>query len=83
MRKIFYILFIILFVSTVSAQDYQSTKDRKVKDPETKELSEEDFKKKKSYIIKLINLGYNDKTIRLKTNASKAQIKAVRKELEG
>ena len=43
MRKILYILFIILFVSTVSAQDYQSTKDRKVKDPETKELSEDDF----------------------------------------
>ena len=32
-------------------------------------------------IINLINLGYNDKTIRLKTHASKKQVKAIRKEL--
>ena len=36
---------------------------------------------KKHYIIKLINLGYNDKSIRLKTRASKAQIKAIRREI--
>ena len=48
MRKIFYILFIILGFSSVSAQDYQSSKDRRVKDSETKELSQDDFKKKKS-----------------------------------
>ena len=35
----------------------------------------------KKYIINLINLGYNDKTIRLKTSASKNQIKAIRKEI--
>ena len=41
----------------------------------------EELKKKKNYIIKLINLGYNDKTIRMKTYASKKQVKAIRKEL--
>ena len=45
------------------------------------ELSQEDLISKKKHIIRLINLGYNNKTIRLKTNASIKQIKAIRKEL--
>ena len=49
-------------------------------DKDKVELTEDELSKKKNYIIKLINLGYNDKTIRLKTRASKKQIKAIRKE---
>jgi len=55
-------------------------KVRKV-DKDKVELTEDELSKKKNYIIKLINLGYNDKTIRLKTRASKKQIKAIRKEI--
>lgn len=54
-------------------------KVRKV-DKDKVELTEDELSKKKNYIIKLINLGYNDKTIQLKTRASKKQIKAIRKE---
>ena len=53
---------------------------RKV-DKDKVELTEDELSKKKHYIIKLINLGYNDKSIRLKTRASKAQIKAIRREI--
>ena len=55
-------------------------KVRKV-DKDKVELTEDELSKKKNYIIKLINLGYNDKTIQLKTRASKKQIKAIRKEI--
>ena len=67
----------ILFSLTTHAQKID--KVRKV-DKDKVELTEDELSKKKNYIIKLINLGYNDKTIQLKTRASKKQIKAIRKE---
>ena len=67
----------VLFSLTTHAQKID--KVRKV-DKDIVELTEDDLSKKKNYIIKLINLGYNDKTIQLKTRASKKQIKAIRKE---
>tara|TARA_B100001173_G_C15890375_1_gene505369 strand:+ start:407 stop:649 length:243 start_codon:yes stop_codon:yes gene_type:complete len=75
-----FIAAIILVVCTYSISAQKLDKVRTV-DKEKKELSDEDLKKKKKYIINLINLGYNDKTIRLKTSASKNQIKAIRKEI--
>ena len=67
----------VLFSLTTHAQKID--KVRKV-DKDKVELTEDELSKKKKYIIKLINLGYNDKTIQLKTRASKKQIKAIRKE---
>tara|TARA_B100000927_G_C16350525_1_gene423082 strand:+ start:607 stop:849 length:243 start_codon:yes stop_codon:yes gene_type:complete len=70
----------ILVVCTFNISAQKLDKVRTV-DKEKKELSDEELKKKKKYIINLINLGYNDKTIRLKTSASKNQIKAIRKKI--
>ena len=67
----------VLFSLTTHAQKID--KVRKV-DKDKVKLTEDELSKKKNYIIKLINLGYNDKTIQLKTRASKKQIKAIRKE---
>ena len=67
----------VLFSLTTHAQKID--KVRKV-DKDKVELTEDELSKKKNYIIKLINLGYNDKTIQLKTRATKKQIKAIRKE---
>ena len=67
-----------IFLLNLSAQNID--KVRKVNKEKT-ELSDEELNKKKNYIIKLINLGYNDKTIRRKTYASKKQVKAIRQEL--
>ncbi|MBL18135.1 MAG: hypothetical protein CL848_04565 [Crocinitomicaceae bacterium] len=75
-----FIAAIILVVCTYNISAQKLDKVRTV-DKEKKELSDEELKKKKKYIINLINLGYNDKTIRLKTSASKNQIKAIRKEI--
>ena len=75
-----FIAAIILVVCTCNISAQKLDKVRTV-DKEKKELSDEELKKKKKYIINLINLGYNDKTIRLKTSASKNQIKAIRKEI--
>tara|TARA_B100000575_G_C22801333_1_gene472945 strand:- start:156 stop:398 length:243 start_codon:yes stop_codon:yes gene_type:complete len=75
-----FIAAIILVVCTYNISAQKLDKVRTV-DNEKKELSDEELKKKKKYIINLINLGYNDKTIRLKTSASKNQIKAIRKEI--
>ena len=71
-------LITVLFSFNISAQKID--KVRKVENDKV-ELSEDELLKKKNYIIKLIKLGYNDKTIRLKTRASKKQIKAIRKEV--
>ena len=71
-------LIMVLFSFNISAQKID--KVRKVENDKV-ELTEDELLKKKNYIIKLINLGYNDKTIRLKTRASKKQIKAIRKEV--
>ena len=68
----------VLFSLTTHAQKID--KVRKV-DKDKVELTEDELSKKKNYLIKLINLGYNDQTIRLKTRASKKQIKAIRKEI--
>lgn len=77
-KKILLILITVLFNFNISAQKID--KVRKVENDKV-ELTEDELLKKKNYIIKLINLGYNDKTIRLKTRASKKQIKAIRKEV--
>ena len=78
MKKTLLILITVLFNFNISAQKID--KVRKVENDKV-ELTEDELLKKKNYIIKLINLGYNDKTIRLKTRASKKQIKAIRKEV--
>ena len=70
---------LILGSLTLSAQKIE--KVRKVDNKKT-ELSQEDLKLKRKHILRLINLGYTYKTIRLKTNASIKQIKAIRKESE-
>ena len=75
-KKTLLILITVLFSFNISAQKID--KVRKVENDKV-ELTEDELLKKKNYIIKLINLGYNDKTIRLKTRASKKQIKAIRK----
>ena len=75
-----FITAIILVVCTYNISAQKLDKVRTV-DKEKKELSDEELNKKKKYIVNLINLGYNDKTIRLKTSASKNQIKAIRKEI--
>jgi hypothetical protein len=77
-KKILLFLITVLFSFNISAQKID--KVRKVENDKV-ELTEDELLKKKNYIIKLINLGYNDKTIRLKTRASKKQIKAIRKEV--
>ena len=77
-KKTLLILITVLFNFNISAQKIY--KVRKVENDKV-ELTEDELLKKKNYIIKLINLGYNDKTIRLKTRASKKQIKAIRKEV--
>ena len=77
-KRTVFVLITMFFCLTIHAQKID--KVRKVENDKV-ELSEEELLKKKNYIIKLINLGYNDKTIRLKTRASKKQIKAIRKEV--
>ncbi len=77
-KRTVFVLITMSFCMTIHAQKID--KVRKVEKDKV-ELSEEELLNKKNYIIKLINLGYNDKTIRLKTKASKQQIKAIRKEL--
>ena len=79
MKKLF-IVFFSLFFFLINLQAQKIDKVRKV-DKDKVELTEDELSKKKHYIIKLINLGYNDKSIRLKTRASKAQIKAIRREI--
>lgn len=74
------LLFIIMVSFSLTTHAQKIDKVRKV-DKDKVELTEDELSKKKNYIIKLINLGYNDKTIRLKTRASKKQIKAIRKEI--
>tara|TARA_B100000900_G_C20470322_1_gene671076 strand:+ start:91 stop:327 length:237 start_codon:yes stop_codon:yes gene_type:complete len=78
MKNYTVLIFLILNVLVFSAQ-----KIDKVKKIENKniQLSQDDLKSKKRRIVRLIKLGYNNKTIRLKTNASIKQIKAIRKDL--
>ena len=78
MKKLFILFLSLFFLINLHAQKID--KVRKV-DKDKVELTEDELSKKKHYIIKLINLGYNDKSIRLKTRASKAQIKAIRREI--
>ena len=78
MKKLFIVFLSFFFLINLQAQKID--KVRKV-DKDKVELTEDELSKKKHYIIKLINLGYNDKSIRLKTRASKAQIKAIRREI--
>ena len=78
MKKLFTVFLSLFFLINLQAQKID--KVRKV-DKDKVELTEDELSKKKHYIIKLINLGYNDKSIRLKTRASKAQIKAIRREI--
>ena len=78
MKKLFIVFLSLFFLINLQAQ--RIDKVRKV-DKDKVELTEDELSKKKHYIIKLINLGYNDKSIRLKTKASKAQIKAIRREI--
>ena len=78
MKKLFIVFLPLFFLINLQAQKID--KVRKV-DKDKVELTEDELSKKKHYIIKLINLGYNDKSIRLKTRASKAQIKAIRREI--
>ncbi len=78
MKKLFIVFISSFFLINLQAQKID--KVRKV-DKDKVELTEDELSKKKHYIIKLINLGYNDKSIRLKTRASKAQIKAIRREI--
>ena len=78
MKKLFIVFLSLFFLINLQAQKID--KVRKV-DKDKVELTEDELSKKKNYIIKLINLGYNDKSIRLKTRASKAQIKAIRREI--
>ena len=73
------LLFIIMVLFSLTTHAQKIDKVRKV-DKDKVELTEDELSKKKNYIVKLINLGYNDKTIQLKTRASKKQIKAIRKE---
>ena len=79
MKKLFIVFLSLFFLINLQAQNID--KVRKV-DKDKVELTEDELSKKKHYIIKLINLGYNDKSIRLKTRASKAQIKAIRREID-
>ena len=78
MKKLFIVFLSLFFLINLQAQKID--KVRKV-DKDKVELTEDELSKKKHYIIKLINLGYNDKSIRLKTRASKAQIKGIRREI--
>ena len=78
MKKLFIVFLSLFFLINLQAQKLDQV--RKV-DKDKVELTEDELSKKKHYIIKLINLGYNDKSIRLKTRASKAQIKAIRREI--
>ena len=78
MKKLFIVFLSLFFLINLQAQKID--KVRKV-DKDKVELTEDELSKKKHYIIELINLGYNDKSIRLKTKASKAQIKAIRREI--
>ena len=78
MKKLFIVFLSLFFLINLQAQKID--KVRKV-DKDKVELTEDELSKKKHYIIKLIILGYNDKSIRLKTRASKAQIKAIRREI--
>ena len=78
MKKLFIVFLSLFFLINLQAQKID--KVRKV-DKDKVELTEDELSKKKHYIIKLINLVYNYKSIRLKTRASKSQIKAIRREI--
>ena len=63
----------------LSAQKIE--KVRKVESQDNaKPLTAEELSKKKKHAIKLINLGYDNKTIMLQTKLDKKQVKAIRKE---
>ena len=78
MKKLFIVFLSLFFLINLQAQKIDKVR---TVDKDKVELTEDELSKKKHYIIKLINLGYNDKSIRLKTRASKAQIKAIRREI--
>ncbi|MEC8606703.1 MAG: hypothetical protein VX462_02735, partial [Bacteroidota bacterium] len=56
------LLFLITVSFSLTTHAQKIDKVRKV-DKDKVELTEDELSKKKNYIIKLINLGYNDKTI--------------------
>ena len=79
MKKQFLLITLIFISFNLSAQ-----KIEKVRKVESKnnvvQLTNEEFSKKKKHAIKLINLGYDNKTIMMQTNLDKKQVKAIRKE---
>ncbi|MDG2343277.1 MAG: hypothetical protein P8L23_01745 [Flavobacteriales bacterium] len=79
MKKQLLLIPLILASFSLSAQKIE--KVRKVDSQDnTVEISTEEFAKKKKHAIKLINLGYDNKSIMLQTKLDKKQVKAIRKE---
>ena len=79
MKNQLLLITLILFSFSLSAQKIE--KVRKVDSQDnTVEISAEEFAKKKKHAIKLINLGYDNKSIMLQTKLDKKQVKAIRKE---
>ncbi len=79
MKNQLLLIILILFSFSLSAQKIE--KVRKVNSQEnTKTISEEELARKKKHAIKLIKLGYDNKSIMLQTQLDKKQVKAIRKE---
>jgi hypothetical protein len=79
MKKQLLLSTLILLSLSLSAQKIE--KARKVESRDnTVQISAEELAKKTKHAIKLINLGYDNKTIMLQTKLDKKQVKAIRKE---
>ena len=79
MKKQLVLITLIMFSLSLSAQKIE--KVRKVESQDNSvQISAEELTKKTKHAIKLINLGYDNKTIMLQTKLDKKQVKAIRKE---
>ena len=79
MKKQLVLITLIMFSLSLSAQKIE--KVRKVESQDNSvQISAEELTKKTKHAIKLINLGYDNKTIMLQTKLDKKKVKAIRKE---
>ncbi len=79
MKKQLVLTTLILLSFSLSAQKIE--KVRKVESQDNGvQISAEELAKKTKHAIKLIKLGYDNKTIMLQTSLDKKQVKAIRKE---
>lgn len=79
MKKQLLFTALILLSFGFSAQKIEKVR-KVVSQEDVKPISDEELTRKKKHAIKLIKLGYNNKSIMLQTQLNKKQVKALRKE---